>query len=108
MTYPISLESRRLLGELDGLRTAARALLDLASSGACEEWKAFELRCPSELELRRGTISLSTSELDEMRSKARRFGEILEATRAECPECPMGKGRPGSDDASGLTIARKA
>lgn len=80
MTYPICPESRRLLDELDHLRSAARALLGRASPGACEEWTKFEGRFPSGRELLRGVISLSRSELDEMRSKARRFRDILEAS----------------------------
>jgi len=83
MTYPISPECRRLLDELDHLRSAARALLDLASLDAYEEWTKFESRFPSALELLRGAISLSRSDLEEMRSKARRFRDILEASRSE-------------------------
>jgi hypothetical protein len=81
MTYPISPESRRLLDELDHLRSAARALLDLASPDASKEWTKFERRFPSGLELLQGAISLSRPELEEMRSKARRFRDILEASR---------------------------
>jgi hypothetical protein len=88
MTYPISPECWRLLDELDRLRSAARALLDLASAEAHEEWTKFESRCPSSLERVRGVISLSRWELEEMRSKASRFGEILEASRVD-PAAPL-------------------
>lgn len=81
MLYPISPESRSILVELDHLRTAARALLEFASPGACDEWTKLENRFPSELELRRGMIALSTSDLREMRSKARRFRDILATSR---------------------------
>lgn len=81
--YPISPEGRRILDELDHLRTAARALLDAASRAACEEWTKFESRFPSEVELRRGVIALSTSELKEMQSKVRRFRDILTTARRE-------------------------
>jgi hypothetical protein len=83
--YPICPESRGLLDELDHLRSAARALLGLASPAACEEWTKFERRLPSALELLRGAISLSRSELREMGSKARRFRDILEASRGGSP-----------------------
>jgi hypothetical protein len=81
MTYPISPESRQLLDELDHLRSAARALLDLASRDASDEWTKFERRFPTGPELLQGAISLSRTELEEMRSKARRFRDILEAIR---------------------------
>lgn len=83
MLHPISPESRRILVELDHLRTGARALLDFASPGARDEWTKLENRCPSELELRRGIIALSISELKEMQSKVRRFRDILAASRVE-------------------------
>lgn len=83
MRYPISAESGVILGDLDDLRMETRELLDSASPGAREEWKKLERRFPSELEVRRGLIALSSAELDEMRSKVRRFRDILAASRRE-------------------------
>jgi hypothetical protein len=85
MSYPICPESRRDLDELDHLRTEARVLLDSASPGAREEWEKLEGRFPSELEIRFGIIALSKPELDEMRSKVRRFRDIL-ATGHRTPQ----------------------
>jgi hypothetical protein len=79
MTYLLCPESRRILDELDHLRAEARALLDAASPGARGEWAKLESRLPSDLEIQRGIIALSESELDEMRSKVRRFRDILAA-----------------------------
>ena len=79
--YPMSPESLGILAELDHLRTAARALLEFASRGARDEWTKLENRFPSELELRRGIIVLSISELKEMQSKVRRFRDILATSR---------------------------
>jgi len=87
MRYPICSESRRVLDELDHLRTEARALLDAASPGAREEWEKLESRFPSDLEIRRGHIALSKPELDEMRSKVQRFRDIL-ATGQGGPPIP--------------------
>lgn len=81
MLYPMSPESHSILVELDHLRTAARALLDFASRGARDEWTKLERRLPSELELRRGIIALSISELKEMQSKIGRFRDILATSR---------------------------
>jgi hypothetical protein len=44
----------------------------------------IESRFPSDLEIRRGIITLSKPELDEMRSKVRRFRDIL-ATGHQSP-----------------------
>jgi len=77
MSYQMSPEARRILKDVDHLRTEARALLSVASPGAREEWEKLESRFPSDLEIRRGFIALSTPELDEMRSKIRRFRDIL-------------------------------
>ena len=79
--YPLSSETRNILGELDQLRTAARTLLEFASPGACDEWTKLENRLPSEVELRRGIIALSISELKEMHSKVLRFRDILATSR---------------------------
>jgi hypothetical protein len=87
MKYPICPESRRVLDELDHLRTDARALLDAASPGAREEWEKLESRFPSDLEIRRGHIALSKPQLDEMRSKVQRFRDIL-ATGQGGPPIP--------------------
>jgi hypothetical protein len=96
MKYPICPESRRILDELDYLRTEARALLDAASPGAREEWEKLESRFPSDLEIRRGIIGLSKPELDEMRSKVRRFRDIL-ATDYGSPQAAGGS-EPDPDD----------
>lgn len=85
MRYSICPESRRILDELDHLRTEARTLLDAASPGAREEWEKLESRFPSDLEIRRGLIAISKPELHEMRSKVRRFRDIL-ATGQRSPQ----------------------
>jgi hypothetical protein len=85
MRYPICPESRRILDELGHLRIEARVLLDAASPEARAEWEKLESRFPSDLEIRRGIIALSKPELDEMRSKVRRFRDIL-ATDPRSPQ----------------------
>jgi hypothetical protein len=97
MRYPISPESRRILDELDYLRTEARALLEAASPGAREEWEKLESRFPSDVEIRRGIIALSRPELDEMRSKVRRFRDILAATGHRSPQVVGGFDRDLDD-----------
>jgi hypothetical protein len=77
MRYTISAETRRILEDLGHLRTAARALLGEASPEARHEWKRFEDRFPSDVEIRRGFIALSKPELEDMSSKVRRFRDIL-------------------------------
>jgi hypothetical protein len=77
MEYPISPESRRLLEDLARLRTEAGALLHEASPAARDEWWKLESRFPSEEEIRRGFTAVSKPELEEMRSKVRRFRDIL-------------------------------
>jgi hypothetical protein len=77
MKYPISPESRRLLEDLAHLRTEAGALLHEASPAARDEWWKLESRFPSEEEIRRGFTAVSKPELEEMRSKVRRFRDIL-------------------------------
>jgi hypothetical protein len=77
MPYPISTESRRLLEDLAQLRAEAGALLHKASPGARDEWRKLESRFPSEVEIRRGFMAISKPELEEMRSKIRRFRDIL-------------------------------
>lgn len=89
MRYPICPESRRVLDELDHLRTEARALLAAASPDAREEWEKLESRFPSDLEIRRGQLALSKPELDEMRSKVKRFRDIL-ATGQRGPQAGDG------------------
>lgn len=88
--YPISAETHRILEDLGHLRTAARALLDEASPGARDEWKRFEERFPSDVEIRRGFIALSKPELEEMWSKVRRFRDILAAGRRRGPKLSRG------------------
>jgi hypothetical protein len=106
--FPLSPESRSILGELDDLRTAARALLEFASQGACDEWTKLESRCPSELELRRGIIALSIPELKEMRSKVRRFRDILATSRrvAQASEASVDDGPGGDEHVRNSGIAR--
>jgi hypothetical protein len=108
MVYPLSPESRSMLVELDHLRAAARALLEFASPGACDEWTKLENRCPSELELRRGGIALSTSELREIQSKVRRFRDILTTSRrSEQASKASAEPDPGCDEhVSSSGIAR--
>jgi len=77
MAYAISPESRRLLEDLAHLRTEAGALLHEASPEARDEWRKFESRFPSEEEIRGGFTAVSKPELEEMRSKAQRFRDIL-------------------------------
>jgi hypothetical protein len=77
MAHPLSPESRRLLEDLAHLRSEARALLGEASPGARDEWQKLERRFPSEVEICRGSIEVSKPELEEMRSKLRRFRDIL-------------------------------
>jgi hypothetical protein len=60
-----------------GRGRAAKDEINHESPGAREEWEKLENRFPSELEIRRGIIALSKPELDEMRSKVRRFRDIL-------------------------------
>ena len=102
MRYSICPESRRILDELDHLRTEARTLLDAASPGAREEWEKLESRFPSDLEIRRGLIAISKPELHEMRSKVRRFRDIL----ATGPRSPQVEAR--FDDDLGAVEARAA
>ena len=97
MRYPICPESRRILDELDYLRTEARALLDAASPGAREEWEKLESRFPSDLEIRPGIIPFSKPERDEMRSKVRRFRDILAATGHRSPQVGGGFDRDLDD-----------
>jgi len=103
MSYPICPESRRVLAELDHLRTEARALLAAASAGAREEWEKLESRFPSDLEIRRGQIALSKPELNEMRSKVKRFRDILATGQrgpqaADDPDGDLRVGDLGSRD----------
>ena len=106
--YPMSPESGRILAELDHLRTAARTLLEFASPGACDEWTKLENRLPSELERRRGIIALSTSELKEMQSKARRFRDILGTFRQseQASEAKADADPGGGEHVTSLCIAR--
>jgi hypothetical protein len=83
MKHPISPHGRRILEELKVLRTEARSLLDVASASARAEWEKLETRFPSDLEIRGGLIAFSSPELDEMRSKIRRFRDILSNTPIE-------------------------
>jgi hypothetical protein len=80
MMHPISAHGRRILEELDILCVEARGLLDVASVNARAEWDKMETRFPSDLEIRGGFIAFSSPELAEMRSKVRRFRDILSHT----------------------------
>jgi hypothetical protein len=81
MRYPLSSESRSILDDLSHLRAAAQALLHDASLEARAEWKKLESRLPSDVEIQQGLITLSKTKLDEMRSKIRRFRDILASQR---------------------------
>jgi|ERR1022692_2228513 hypothetical protein len=63
-----------------------------AKSG--RSWRAA---FPSDLEIRRGIIAFSKPELDEMRSKVRRFRDILAATGHRSPQVGGGFDRDLDD-----------
>ncbi len=77
MKHLISADSHNILDDLDVLQVETRLLLDVASPDARAEWEKLESRFPSAVEIRAGFISLSNPELHEMRSKVRRFRDIL-------------------------------
>jgi hypothetical protein len=81
MMHLISAHGQRILEELEILRAEARSLLDVASVNARAEWEKLETRFPSDLEIRGGLIAFSSPELAEMRTKVRRFRDILSRTR---------------------------
>ena len=66
----------------------------------------MEIRLPSELEMRRGIIALSTSELREILAKVRRFRDILATIRRASQGSEAGTaGDPGSGDYVGRSSA---
>ena len=79
----ISPEIRSILRDLDDLRGAVTRLLHVASPSAREEWDRMERRFPFEDDVRSGMIPLSKSELMLMRSKVRRFRDILAGFAAQ-------------------------
>ena len=79
----ISPEIRSILLDLDDLRGAVTRLLHVASPSAREEWDKMESRLPFEDDVRGGMIPLSKSELLLMRSKVRRFRDILAGLAAQ-------------------------
>jgi hypothetical protein len=77
MRHLISSDGHNILDDLDVLQAETRSLLDVASPDARAEWENLESRFPTTVEIRGGFILLSNPELHEMRSKVRRFRDIL-------------------------------
>jgi hypothetical protein len=70
-------DSHNILDDLDALQDETRPLLDVASLDARAEWEKMESRFPSAREIRDGFIALSNPELQEMRTRVRRFRDVL-------------------------------
>jgi hypothetical protein len=85
MPYQVTERTCEILQDLHRLAAEQGRYLHLASSSAQLEWKEFQLRWPSEIELAQGTIALSEEHLEAITAKVRRFGEILRGLTVRYP-----------------------
>ena len=90
MNHRVTDEIKDIVGELYMLREIVESRLDLASVGAREQWINLKRQIPSLDDVVFGFVAPSRTELEQMRAKIRRFGQIL----APPPRSPAQTRRP--------------
>jgi hypothetical protein len=77
MPHKVTPETQEIVFELRRLAASVAPYLGVATPGARREWEAMQALWPSDADLGQCTMAVSLDELDGMRAKVRRFGEIL-------------------------------